>query len=173
MPIALAMLFGGTWLVISGWKGWTVSELFKDDRPPSKPFASKKPTYGVLTAGDPGTDNSIGGFAQDSAALVGGAITLRKLADLAANTYGLSVREYEPYDHVERVHAPGSYHYKGRAFDASGPRMSQFANAIDRQYGSSLTELFWNGPNPVNRKNGKRVRRGFVIGHTDHVHVAI
>lgn len=38
--------------------------------------------------------------------------------------------------------------------------------------GSPLLELFWQGPNGINAKNGKRVPQGFVSGHTGHVHVA-
>jgi hypothetical protein len=38
--------------------------------------------------------------------------------------------------------------------------------------GGELHELFWNGPGAVNVKNGQRVPKGFVEGHTDHVHVA-
>lgn len=35
-----------------------------------------------------------------------------------------------------------------------------------------LLELFWQGPNGINAKNGKAVPQGFVSGHEDHVHVA-
>lgn len=38
--------------------------------------------------------------------------------------------------------------------------------------GGKLLELFYNGPGGVNAKNGQRVQKGFVSGHTDHVHVA-
>jgi hypothetical protein len=38
--------------------------------------------------------------------------------------------------------------------------------------GGPLKELFWNGSGAINVKNGKRVPKGFVEGHTDHVHVA-
>jgi hypothetical protein len=33
-------------------------------------------------------------------------------------------------------------------------------------------ELFWNGPGATNIDEGKRVAKGFVSGHTDHVHLA-
>ncbi len=39
-------------------------------------------------------------------------------------------------------------------------------------FGGQLKELFYNGPGGVNVDNGKRVPKGFVSGHTDHVHVA-
>lgn len=38
--------------------------------------------------------------------------------------------------------------------------------------GGELLESFYNGPGGVNIKNGQRVSKGFVDGHTDHVHVA-
>lgn len=36
---------------------------------------------------------------------------------------------------------------------------------------SPLLELFWQGPDGINVKNGAKVPQGFVSGHTDHVHV--
>jgi hypothetical protein len=39
-------------------------------------------------------------------------------------------------------------------------------------HGSQVLELFWQGQNGINIKNGQRVPQGFVSGHTDHVHVA-
>lgn len=38
--------------------------------------------------------------------------------------------------------------------------------------GAQLLEMFYNGPGGVNVDNGKRVPRGFVDGHAEHVHVA-
>lgn len=37
---------------------------------------------------------------------------------------------------------------------------------------SKLLELFWQGQNGIDAKNGVKVPQGFVSGHTDHVHVA-
>jgi hypothetical protein len=37
---------------------------------------------------------------------------------------------------------------------------------------SPLLELFWQGPNGINVKNGAKVPQGFVSGHDTHVHVA-
>lgn len=98
-----------------------------------------------------------------------------------AKRFGLAVREDGVNDKVDPVHASGSYHYRKSghgaaraAFDASGDpaKMQQFARAVAQKYGKSLEELFWNGPGAANIKNGKRVGKGFVSGHTDHVHVA-
>jgi hypothetical protein len=38
--------------------------------------------------------------------------------------------------------------------------------------GSGVRELFWQGQNGINLKNGQPEPQGFVSGHTDHVHVA-
>jgi hypothetical protein len=35
---------------------------------------------------------------------------------------------------------------------------------------SQIVELFWNGPGAQNIDNGRRVGKGYVSGHTDHVH---
>lgn len=102
-------------------------------------------------------------------------INLRQLAGIADKRFNLTIREYAPYDPVDPVHTEGSFHYRRRAFDASGSPvdMARFANwAVDR-YGKQLTELFWNGPNARNIDNGQPIPRGTVPGHTDHVHVAI
>lgn len=112
----------------------------------------------------------------------GGKVNILELAKMAKR-HGLSVREDGVNDSVDPVHAPGSYHYrklkydggKARAaFDASGDpaAMARFARDVARKYSSSLAELFWNGQGATNLKNGKRVPKGFVSGHTDHVHVA-
>jgi hypothetical protein len=44
--------------------------------------------------------------------------------------------------------------------------------ARSARYHGPLFELFWQGQNGINVKNGERVPQGFVSGHTDHVHVA-
>lgn len=64
-------------------------------------------------------------------------------------------------------------------------RARQFARAMGvqpatRQRGGGkggrgpyeIAELFWQGPNGINIKNGEKVPQGFVDGHTGHVHVA-
>lgn len=89
--------------------------------------------------------------------------------------FHLTIREYAPYDKVDPVHANGSFPYRNRAFDASGSTkdMSRFADWVSDHYGKQLEELFWNGSGARNIDNGRRVGRGFVSGHTDHVHVAM
>ena len=102
-------------------------------------------------------------------------IDLRQLAGIADKRFDLTIREYAPYDRVDRVHPPGSFHYRGRAFDASGrpADMTRFANWAADHYGKRLAELFWNGPNARNIDNGRPIPRGTVPGHTVHVHVVL
>lgn len=85
------------------------------------------------------------------------------------------------------VHAPGSFHYTGRAVDLgvrSGLVGTQFAVArlvrfqrfLHTHYGSHLTELF--GPsNRANRKWGRAIvlaeGSGLEQLHDNHIHVAI
>lgn len=73
-------------------------------------------------------------------------------------------------------HTPTSWHYKGRAFDASNgssptPQMRAFALAVARRWGSSALEMFYD-PLGWYIKNGAKVS-GSIGGHSDHVHVAM
>lgn len=104
--------------------------------------------------------------------------TLMHLALVAKNRFGLSVGEYPPFGPVHRVHADGSYHYRGRAFDASGDAgsMKAFALWVTENYGSQITELIHNPGFSI--KNGRRVEPSFWgadtwAAHSNHVHVAI
>lgn len=64
-------------------------------------------------------------------------------------------------------HAPRSYHYQGRAFDAAGSpsAMRQFYRDMA---GTSPTELFYDPAGGI--KNGRSI--GAIGGHRDHVHIA-
>ena len=64
-------------------------------------------------------------------------------------------------------HAPGSYHYRGRAFDASGSpgAMRQFYREMAR---TGPTELFYDPMGGI--KHGRNI--GSIGGHGRHVHVA-
>jgi hypothetical protein len=73
-------------------------------------------------------------------------------------------------------HAPGSYHYQGRAADFgdaghSPAEMMRLFNAIEARYGAQLKELFYD-------KSGHYIKNGKVIpgqfgGHGDHIHAAL
>jgi hypothetical protein len=53
---------------------------------------------------------------------------------------------------------------------SNNPRLRPVGPA--RGVGGQLYELFWQGHNGINVKNGQPEPQGFVSGHTDHVHVA-
>jgi hypothetical protein len=112
------------------------------------------------------------GFTIPSSRRAGRSAGRPRLAELErlAKRHGLAITSTTGGRHV-----PGSYHYQGRAFDAAGPpsAMARFARTVARRYGPHLAELFYQGPGGVNIDNGRRRPRGFVSGHTDHVHVAV
>lgn len=64
-------------------------------------------------------------------------------------------------------HAPRSYHYQGRAFDAAGSaaQMRQFYREMA---GTNPTELFYDPMGGI--KHGRNI--GAIGGHGDHVHLA-
>ncbi len=67
-------------------------------------------------------------------------------------------------------HAPGSWHYRGRAFDISGAPGDQmaFAKWVKNGYVNQVEELFYD---PLGGWDGGR-SIGAIGGHVDHVHVA-
>lgn len=100
-----------------------------------------------------------------------------------AERRGLKVGEHPKRGGVAPVHAPGSYHGRpsrsgspGSAVDITGPpdALARFQRLVDRRYGRDLEESIYNGPGGGrrNRKNGRRVARGFFSGHTGHYHAA-
>lgn len=70
-------------------------------------------------------------------------------------------------------HAPGSYHYSGKAVDVAGSpaQMSRFFDAALERYGKNTLELFYD-PKGYYVKNGGKVG-GAIGGHSDHVHIAL
>lgn len=64
-------------------------------------------------------------------------------------------------------HAPRSYHYQGRAFDAAGTpaQMRQFYRDMAP---TNPTELFYDPAGGI--KHGRNI--GAIGGHNDHVHIA-
>jgi hypothetical protein len=62
---------------------------------------------------------------------------LARLAKIGQSQFHLTIREYAPYDPVDPVHTGGSFHYSGKAFDASGSaaNMAAFARFVMRNYG--------------------------------------
>lgn len=96
---------------------------------------------------------------------------LYHLAKVGQKKFGLDIREFAPFDKVDPVHVKGSYHYSGRAFDASGSaqQMAAFDRYLVKKHGKSLKELFYDPG--VSIKNGQRT--GSIGHHSDHVHVAL
>lgn len=64
-------------------------------------------------------------------------------------------------------HAPRSYHYQGRAFDAAGAASTMGA-FYDEMAKTNPTELFYDPKGGI--KNGHNI--GAIGGHGTHVHVA-
>lgn len=89
-------------------------------------------------------------------------------AERMAQAMGLTITSTTGGNHVA-----GSYHYQGRAFDASNgssptPQMAAFYRAVLAKYGSHITELFYDPLGGI--KFGKSI--GAIGNHSDHVHVA-
>lgn len=64
-------------------------------------------------------------------------------------------------------HAPRSYHYQGRAFDAAGTP-SQMSRFYRQMAGTNPTELFYDPIGGI--KHGRNI--GAIGGHSNHVHIA-
>jgi hypothetical protein len=64
-------------------------------------------------------------------------------------------------------HAPHSYHYRGRAFDAAGSK-SAMAQFYREMAGTNPTELFYDPMGGI--KHGRNI--GAIGGHGTHVHLA-
>jgi len=130
------------------------------------------------STGNTKQQGTIGTAARGGVPLGDSKSTLFHLALEAKNRFGLSVGEYPPFGPVHNVHARGSLHYLGRAFDASGPAASMraFALWVTNNYGSHITELIHNPGFSI--KNGRRVPPSFWgaatwAAHSNHVHVGI
>lgn len=85
-----------------------------------------------------------------------GAATLLSLANIAQSKFGLVITAT-----TNGVHAPQSYHYYGRAFDAaaSGGRTHNsdaFAEYVRKNYGTKVLELFYM-PLRIAIKNGQSI----------------
>lgn len=96
---------------------------------------------------------------------------LRQLAEVAQKRFGLTIREFAPYDKVDPVHTKGSFHYSNRAFDASGPpgKLVAYNKWLAKNYGKKVAEMFYDPG--INIDKGRPVRA--IGGHPSHVHVAL
>ncbi len=87
-----------------------------------------------------------------------------QLSDAMSHARGLGLRITST---TGGRHAPRSYHYQGRAFDAAGSpsAMKQFYRDMA---GTNPTELFYDPAGGI--KHGRSI--GAIGGHSDHVHIA-
>ena len=109
--------------------------------------------------------------------------TLVELGFVAERDFGLTVGECSApgapgrWGPVNPGHSTASFHFQGRAFDASGPvaAMNAFAAFVDERL-SAVAELIHNPNGSI--KDGRRVGPTFWgeatwAAHADHVHVAV
>lgn len=103
-------------------------------------------TQGLHGVGTPGTTNK----------------SKLEFAKRVAHKFGLTITST-----TGGQHAPGSYHYRGRAIDVAGPpaAMARFFRFFAHY---KPTELFYDPIGAI--KNGNRIPP--IGGHSDHVHVA-
>jgi hypothetical protein len=87
-----------------------------------------------------------------------------QLSDAMSHARGLGLRITST---TGGKHAPRSYHYQGRAFDAAGSpaAMGQFYRDMAR---TNPTELFYDPMGGI--KHGRNI--GAIGGHGNHVHIA-
>lgn len=100
------------------------------------------------------------------------AALLMSMADAAMHQFGLTITATTNGGHV-----PGSYHYSGRAFDASGSEanMRAFASYIIQTHLKDTAELIHNPGQCIKDGrlvNGAQVYSAVWVGHRDHVHFA-
>lgn len=147
------------------------------------PDAGVSPSYSAPDTGTTDANASPGaafGPSPGAPAFGGSLPGLVSLGKLAQSSFHLTVTEHPAFGGVHPVHAKNSFHYKGRAFDASGSptNMAAFGLFLQQQYGGQLTELIYNGTPAESIKNGRTVPPSFWgaatwAGHRNHVHVAI
>jgi hypothetical protein len=181
----LMLTLGGV-LIFSALTGTSITDVLAGKK------ASTLDAQGgsLLTIGAPGagTDvlggtDTLGGPAVDAITGAGGSVRtfgfkgpraalLEQLANAAENQFNLKVTSV-----TSGVHVPGSYHYQGRAFDASGSEanMRAYANYVISAHLSEILELILNPGQCV--KNGRVVNGSLIyaavwLGHRDHVHTA-
>lgn len=187
MPIALAMLVSGVWLIVTGYKGWTLTELFDPDRPGSRPFAGSAsgasplalPAGGTAALGTVGQKVDPGGESWGGSRAVA-----RRLADVAMSA-SPSIRIVSEKRGRRGTASGGvSDHWVGSknayAYDLSDgtrptPGMDRAAVAIARALGKD-----YDGKSTLNLTttvDGFRVQvlyRTWIGGnHYNHIHVGV
>lgn len=166
MPLAIGLLTVGLVLVTAAVKDLTIAEVFAGSfgKPLRRNISDDAVASEPTSAGVGDVKDSLLGAASP---VVGSKMTY--YSD-AAKRYGLKVTST-----TGGTHAPGSWHYKGQALDASGKPSDQkaFAKAMAAR-ATDLEELIYiSGPCA---DNGRVVSCAFYAaslpGHADHVHIA-
>lgn len=186
MTFGLVLIMVGIPLMVSGFKNYTVKEILTGEREakPSDAIDTNSLDATVSsvapTTFTPGASSQLSRLPQGTS----GTALLIQLGKIAENQFHLDVHSSmipgapASWGPVGK-HGPGSLHYVGRAFDASGTEanMQAFDRYVHDHYGPDITELIHN-PGPYNIKNGKDVPGAiFYIAvwmeHKNHVHVGI
>lgn len=171
MPVALGLITVGFLLLASGLTGDSIPEFLTGKRSSTlSPSGGTSSDYSQADTPNPlagasplriPSNPSKGrkyGFKGPNAEL------LEHLANIAVTQFDLTITSLFSGGHVTN-----SFHYRKRAFDASGnaKNMQAFAEYC-RQYVGQLDELFYDPLGGWDK--GKSI--GPVGGHRDHVHVA-
>ena len=93
-------------------------------------------------------------------------IPLIDLGERLRDNFGLTIREHEHFDPVDRVHAPNSYHYHGEAMDVQDWRDDDIDGVDWRTRTGNLERLLrGSGAEILGPNSG-------VKGHDSHLHLA-
>lgn len=182
MPLAFAFLGLAVLLVTSGLKGGTVADAFagrlNNPLDPTGPHTPEQ-QLGVDTA----NLTNVPGALPGGLVATGGAALLVEIGHAAESQFHLRVSECKApgaparWGPVHPVHVPGSDHYVGRAFDASGSEanMHAFCEWVVANHKQSIKQLIHNPGFAID--HGKDVGATFFaavwLGHRGHVHMAI
>ena len=93
-------------------------------------------------------------------------IPIIDLGERLRDHFGLTIKEHEHFDRVNRVHAPNSYHYYGEAIDVQDWR-DDYIDGVDwrTRTGNLENILQGSGAEVIGPNSG-------VAGHDSHLHLA-
>lgn len=184
MPLAFALLGVAVLIVTSGLKGGTVADAFAGRlNNPLDPSGPQPPTPEQQLGVDTGNLTDVPGAIGGGLVAKGGAALLVEIGHVAETQFHLRVSECKApgaparWGPVHPVHVPGSDHYVGRAFDASGTEanMRAFCTWLVSTHKRSIKQLIHNPGFAID--HGRDVGAGFFAavwpGHRGHVHLAI
>jgi hypothetical protein len=187
VPFAFALLGLAVLLATSGLKGSTIADVFSGKATdPLDPTGAHFTPLDLSSLG-PLTDvpggAQLNATAQDSGKQGKNPALLVAIGHVAETQFHLHVGECsaqgapKSWGPVHPVHVPGSDHYVGRAFDASGTEanMHAFCQWVVANHKGAIKQLIHNPGFAID--HGKDVGAGFFaavwLGHRGHVHLAI